>query len=111
MMSTKYSIGLDYVTTSVRTVIVNISNGREIATAGWDYTHGNKGVLLSRAPNLARQHPADYVSGTERSIKKALAAATRAVRGFRPEQIVGIGVDPTGRQPPPGVSLGRPLDV
>ena len=46
-MSTKYSIGLDYGTNSVRTVIVNISNGREVATAVWDYTHGEKGVLLS----------------------------------------------------------------
>ncbi len=108
-MSTKYSIGLDYGTNSVRTVIVNISNGREIATAVWDYTHGDKGVLLSRDPNLARQHPADYVSGTERSIKKALAAATRAVRGFRPEQIVGIGVDTTGSTPLPVDSMGRPL--
>src|SRR6266478_7496904 len=108
-MSTKYSIGLDYGTNSVRTVIVNISNGREVATAVWDYTHGEKGVLLSRDPNLARQHPADYVTGTERSIKKALAAAMRDVRGFRAEQIIGIGVDTTGSTPLPVDAMGRPL--
>src|SRR5438552_6629595 len=108
-MSTKYSIGLDYGTNSVRTVIVNVSNGREVATAVWDYKHGEKGVLLSRDPNLARQHPADYVTGTQASIKKALAAAMRDVRGFRPEQIIGIGVDTTGSTPLPVDAKGRPL--
>src|SRR6266853_1062682 len=108
-MSTKYSIGLDYGTNSVRTVIVNISNGREVATAVWDYTHGDKGVLLSRDPNLARQHPADYVTGTQTSIKKALAAAKRDVRGFQPKQIIGMGVDTTGSTPLPVDARGRPL--
>ena len=108
-MSTKYSIGLDYGTNSVRTVIVNVSNGREVATAVWDYKHGEKGVLLSRDPNLARQHPADYVTGTQASIKNAMAAARRDVRGFRPEQIIGIGVDTTGSTPLPVDAMGRPL--
>src|SRR2546422_6789757 len=108
-MSTKYSIGLDYGTNSVRTVIVNVSNGREVATAVWDYAQGEKGVLLSRDPNLARQHPADYVAGTQGSIRKALAAAKRDVRGFRPEQIIGIGVDTTGSTPLPADAIGRPL--
>src|SRR3989454_2317877 len=108
-MSTKYSIGLDYGTNSVRTVIVNVSNGREVATAVWDYKQGEKGVLLSRDPNLARQHPADYVTGTQASIKKAMAAARRDVRGFRPEQVIGIGVDTTGSTPLPVDAIGRPL--
>ena len=108
-MSAKYTIGLDYGTNSVRTVIVNTSNGREVATAVWDYMRGEKGVLLSRDPNLARQHPADYVTGTQASIKKALATAKRNVRGFRPEQIIGIGVDTTGSTPIPVDKMGRPL--
>ncbi len=108
-MSTKYSIGLDYGTNSVRTVIVNVANGREVATAVWDYARGEKGVLLSRDPNLARQHPTDYVTGTERSIREALAAAMRNVRGFRAEQIIGIGVDTTGSTPLPVDAIGRPL--
>jgi L-ribulokinase len=108
-MSARYSIGLDYGTNSVRTLIVNTANGREVATAVWNYEHGNQGVILSRDPNLARQHPADYVMGTEVTIKNALAAAKRNVRGFKPEQIIGIGVDTTGSTPLPVDAAGRPL--
>ena len=78
MSATKYSIGLDYGTNSVRTLIVNVANGREVASAVWNYTHGMQGVILSRDPNLARQHPADYVKGAELTIKKALALAKQS---------------------------------
>jgi L-ribulokinase len=109
MSATKYTIGLDYGTNSVRSLIVNIANGREVASAVWNYEHGTQGVILSRDPNLARQHPADYVTGAEVTIKKALALAKRTVRGFAPEQIIGIGVDTTGSTPIPVDRNGRPL--
>jgi L-ribulokinase len=108
-MSASYTLGLDYGTNSVRTVIVSTVNGREIATAVWNYSQGTDGVILSRDPNLARQHPADYVTGAEISIKKAIAAAKKKVRGFRSEQIIGIGVDTTGSTPLPVDRNGRPL--
>jgi len=105
----KYTIGLDYGTNSVRTLIVDTATGREVGTAVWGYEHGTDGVILSRDPNLARQHPADYVKGAEVTIKKALADAKRNVRGFKPEQIVGVGVDTTGSTPIPVDRNGRPL--
>lgn len=108
-MSAKYSIGLDYGTNSVRTIIVNVANGREVAAAVWNYSQGTEGVILSRDPSLARQHPADYVTGAEITIKKALAAAKRTVRGFQPDQVIGIGVDTTGSTPIPVDRNGRPL--
>ena len=108
-MSPKYTIGLDYGTNSVRTLLVNTSNGREVATAVWNYAQGTDGVWLSRDPNLARQHPADYIAGAELTIKKALAMAKRQVRGFSPEQIIGLGVDTTGSTPVPVDRQGRPL--
>ena len=108
-MSATYSIGLDYGTNSVRTVIVNTANGREVATAVWNYSHGTDGVILSRDPNLARQHPADYVTGAEISIRKALAQAKKSVRGFDATQVIGIGVDTTGSTPLPVDGNGRPL--
>src|SRR5512142_3231509 len=100
-MSAKYTIGLDYGTNSVRTIIVNTTNGKEIAGAVWDYPHGDHGVILSRDPNLARQHPQDYVTGAEKTIRAALAAANRTTRGFKPEDVIGIGVDTTGSTPLP----------
>ena len=100
---------MDYGTNSVRALIVNVANGREVATAVWGYEHGDAGVILSRDPNLARQHPADYVKGAEVALKKAVAAARKNVRGFQPGQIIGIGVDTTGSTPLPVDANGQPL--
>jgi len=108
-MGGKYTIGLDYGTNSVRTVIVNTANGREVATAVWNYANGTQGVVLGRDPNLARQHPSDYVTGAEKTLKQALAIARRSIKGFSPDQIVGIGVDTTGSTPIPVDGNGRPL--
>ncbi len=108
-MTDKYAIGLDYGTNSVRALIVNVADGAEVGTAVWNYEHGTAGVILGRDPNLARQHPADYIKGTEISIKKALLSAKRSVRSFKPEQVLGIGVDTTGSTPLPVGGDGRPL--
>ncbi len=108
-MSAQYTIGLDYGTNSVRALIVNVANGAEVAAAVWTYAHGTQGVILSRDPNLARQHPADYLKGAEVTIKQALATAKKSVRGFKPEQVIGIGVDTTGSTPLPVDANGEPL--
>jgi len=108
-MNAQYTLGLDYGTNSVRALVVNTANGREVGTAVWEYEHGTHGVILSRDPNLARQHPADYVKGAAITIQKALADAKRRVRGFKPEQVVGIGVDTTGSTPLPVDAHGQPL--
>lgn len=108
-MPTQYTIGLDYGTNSVRCLIVNAANGAEIAAAVWTYSQGTQGVILARDPNLARQHPADYVKGAEITIKQALAAAKRVVKNFKAEQVIGIGVDTTGSTPLPLDAKGQPL--
>ncbi len=108
-MSAQYTIGLDYGTNSVRALIVNVANGQEVGTAVWGYAHGTAGVILGRDPNLARQHPADYLQGAEVTIREALAQARDSVRGFAPEQVIGIGVDTTGSTPLPVDANGQPL--
>ena len=105
----KYTIGLDYGTNSVRALIVNVANGEEVGTAVWNYEYGTQGVILSRDPNLARQHPADYVKGAEATIKQALAAAKKSVKSFSADQVIGIGVDTTGSTPLPVDARGQPL--
>jgi L-ribulokinase len=108
-MKARFALGLDYGTNSVRALIVDVRNGKEVGTAVWEYAHGDHGVILARDPNLARQHPADYVKGAEVSIKKAIAQAKRAVRGFSADRIIGIGVDTTGSTPMPVDRDGTPL--
>ncbi|MCC6233089.1 MAG: ribulokinase [Verrucomicrobiales bacterium] len=108
-MSAPFTLGLDYGTNSVRALIVDVRNGREIGTAVWEYQHGEKGVILSRDPHLARQHPEDYVIGAEKAIRGALAAARKSKAGFSADQVAGIGVDTTGSTPLPVDATGRPL--
>ena len=108
-MPAKYTLGLDYGTNSVRCLVVDVVNGAEIASAVWNYAHGTAGVILSRDPNLARQHPADYVAGAEITIKQALASAKKSVKGFSADQVIGIGVDTTGSTPLPVDANGQPL--
>ncbi len=106
----KYTIGLDYGTNSVRALVVEVATGREVGTAVWNYAHGADGVILSDAePLLARQHPADYVTGAERSIRRALAAARRTAKAFAPSDVIGLGVDTTGSTPMPVDAAGTPL--
>ena len=108
-MATQYTIGLDYGTNSVRALIVNVANGAEVAAAVWGYSHGTAGVILGRDPNLARQHPGDYLKGAEVTIKQALASAKKTVKGFHASQVIGIGVDTTGSTPLPVGKDGQPL--
>ncbi|MCO5053440.1 MAG: ribulokinase [Verrucomicrobiae bacterium] len=108
-MSEQYSIGLDYGTNSVRALIVNVANGQEVASAIWGYEHGTDGVILAHDPNLARQHPADYIKGAAITLRQVVQSAKKMVRGFQPEQIIGIGVDTTGSTPLPVDAQGRPL--
>ena len=108
-MRNQYTIGLDYGTNSVRALIVNVANGAEVAAAVWTYAHGTQGVILSRDPNLARQHPGDYIKGAEITIRQALATAKKSVKDFNAVQVIGIGVDTTGSTPLPVDANGQPL--
>ena len=51
-----YVIGLDYGTNSVRCLIVDTSNGRELGTCVYEYEAGEAGILLDASDhNPARQ--------------------------------------------------------
>lgn len=108
-MAKKYVIGLDFGTNSVRALLVDVQNGSEMAMRVWNYTHGDHGVVLdTRHPNLARQHPSDYLSGIEKTVRGVLRDAAKH-RGFSPEHVIGIGVDTTGSTPMPVDAQGQPL--
>lgn len=109
-MNKKYSLGLDFGTNSVRALLVEISKGDETASYVWNYCRGKDGIIVSPDnPHLARQDPADYVEGTERAIKEVLKQAKKEDSVFKPEDVIGIGVDTTGSTPIPVDKSGQPL--
>lgn len=110
MKDSKYALGLDFGTNSVRALIVDVRNGDEVGTAIFPYPSGDAGIILDpKDANLARQNPADWLLGIEKSVAEALAAARKKSRAFKPENIVGIGVDTTGSTPLPVDRAGKPL--
>jgi len=104
-----FTLGIDYGTNSVRALIVDCRDGSEIGSAVFNYPSGHQGILLDPADHhLARQHPADYLLGVEKSVAAALAEAVKTA-GFSAAQIVGIGVDTTGSSPLPVDENNVPL--
>lgn len=98
----KCSIGLDFGTNSARCLIVRTDGKGEVASAVVDYASGNEGILLCGSdPNLARQHPADYLVALEKATIQAIEAGKKAFPNFDPANVVGIGVDTTGSSPLP----------
>jgi L-ribulokinase len=64
-MADKYVIGIDYGTDSVRSVVVNASTGETAGTAVFEYPRWKKGLYCDPASNRFRQHPLDYIEGTD----------------------------------------------
>jgi L-ribulokinase len=107
MKTNKYTIGLDYGTDSVRTLIVNTANGQEVATSVYYYPRWKDGKYCNPASNQFRQHPLDYLEGLEKSVKQALAVVPDEVRN----NIVAISVDTTGSTPVAVNRDGIPLSL
>jgi L-ribulokinase len=106
----KYVIGLDFGTNSCRSLIVDISHGKELASHVFPYPSGKDGVIVDSAdPNMARQNPADYLLGIEVTVKKALKKAKTIRPNFSPKDVIGIGVDTTGSSPMPVDAQGQAL--
>ena len=106
-MSEKYTIGLDYGTDSVRSLIVNVETGEEVASAVYHYPRWKEGKFCDAPANRFRQHPNDYLEGLEYTIKEALNQAPAGVA----EKVVGISVDTTGSTPVAVDEKGTPLSL
>lgn len=100
-----YAIGLDYGTNSVRAIVVDTADGRILGSNAHGYACGDMGVIGDpKDPNVARQHPADYLEGLELTVKGALKEAAIAVA-----EVAGIGVDATASTPIPVDAAGEAL--
>lgn len=107
-----YTIGLDYGTNSVRCLIVDTTNGRELACSVYEYKSGDHGIILDPPDhNLARQDPLDYHKGTEITVKEALGEAARADKNFDISSVKGVGIDATASTPIPIDKNGTALSM
>lgn len=97
MTTENYVVGVDFGTDSVRSIIANASNGKEISNAVHYYERWSKESYCNPGKNQFRQHPLDYIEGLEISIKKAISRAPKGVT----EKIKGLSVDTTGSTPAP----------
>lgn len=105
----KYSIGVDFGTESGRAVLVDLADGKEIATAVYPYSHG---VIDEKLPDTevrleldwALQDPQDYL----RVFKNTIPAVLKESR-VKPADVIGIGIDFTACTMLPAKADGTPL--
>ena len=104
----KYTIGIDFGSLSARATLVDVRDGREIASSECAYAHGVMSEAdVSGAPALdttALQHPDDYL--------EALVSVTHGVlneSGVSPEEIGALAIDFTSSSMMPILSDGTPV--
>lgn len=104
-MKKGYVMGVDYGTDSVRALVVDAADGREIASAVKVYPRWAAGKYCDPARNRYRQHPLDYV--------ESLVEVVREVVSKLPEgyvaNIKGICFDTTASTPVLTDNQGTPL--
>ncbi|MDB5109250.1 MAG: ribulokinase [Mucilaginibacter sp.] len=106
MNTDQFVIGVDYGTDSVRSVIVDASNGKELASSVFQYPRWKQGLYCDASKNQFRQHPLDYVEGLEQTIKYCIKMAGGAAVA---QAIKAITVDTTGSTPIAVNEQGVPL--
>jgi len=105
MNEKNYVIGVDYGTDSVRSVLVDTTNGEEISAAVFYYPRWKKGLYCNPSINQFRQHPLDYIEGLTHTIKECIAKAGAAIAA----NVKGISIDTTGSSPVAVNEKGTPL--
>ena len=109
MSRRKYAIGLDYGTESGRAVLVDVTDGREVATAVNPYGDGVidkvlPGTDIELPHDFALQNPADYIEVLRVTIPAVLQEA-----GVEAEDVIGLGTDFTACTMLPIDEAGTPL--
>ena len=107
MANDNFVIGVDYGTDSVRSLLVNASNGSEVASSVFLYPRWKEGLYCNPAENRFRQHPLDYIEGLEFTIKECLRQAGPAAA----KAVKAIAIDTTGSTPVAVDESGTPLGL
>ena len=92
-MNAKYTIGVDYGTLSGRAVVVRVSDGKEMASAVFDYPNAVMDEKLNAtgralAPDWALQDANDYVEVLKHAVPEAIRLAA-----IDTNDVVGIATD------------------
>lgn len=108
-MSPKYAIGVDFGTESGRALLVDVADGREVATAVHRYGNGVidetlPGTTIRLEPDWALQDPNDYIEVLKQTIPAVLAES-----GVDPADVIGVGIDFTACTMLPTKQDGTPL--
>jgi len=99
-----YVIGLDYGSDSVRAVLIDTDNGRELSSSVHYYQRWKNNEYCNASINQFRQHPLDHIEGLENTIKAIVKEGN-----VYPEEIKAICIDTTGSSPIPVTKDGTPL--
>lgn len=105
--SDAYVIGVDFGSDSVRSIIADASNGKEVASSVFYYPRWKEQLYCNANENKFRQHPLDYMEGLEDTIKRCLFQAGPSVAS----NIKAISVDTTGSTPIAVDKTGTPLSL
>src|SRR6478672_8549694 len=105
MSINNYVIGVDFGTDSVRSVLINASNGKEVSASVSYYSRWKKGLYCNPSKSQFRQHPLDYIEGMTQTIKDCVAKAGKEIAA----NVIAISVDTTGSTPIAVDKTGTPL--
>ena len=107
----RYAIGVDFGTASGRAILVDVADGRQLATAVSEYSHGviddvlpldDRRIVLP--PDWALQDPEDYI----RVFRETVPAVLRE-SNVDPADVIGLGLDFTACTMLPTKADGTPL--
>lgn len=104
-MNDRYVIGVDFGTDSVRVVVINATNGVELASSVSWYPRWKSGLYCDASLNQFRQHPLDYIESLTTAVKDCVNALDPLITN----NIVGLSVDTTGSTPVAVDKSGTPL--
>jgi L-ribulokinase len=105
MQEENYCIGIDFGTDSVRAVVVDAWDGRQVASSVFMYPRYRRGDYCKPAQHIFRQHPLDYIEGLIHTVRESLGQAGASVRSA----IRAISMDTTGSSPVAVDETGTPL--
>ncbi|RJF33918.1 ribulokinase [Pseudoalteromonas gelatinilytica] len=101
----RYTLGLDYGSDSVRALLVDVATGEELASHLVNYPRWAQGLYCDPSKDQFRQHPQDYID----SLVEVVNGLWSQVPAGTADKVVGMSFDTTGSTPVAINSQGTPL--